>query len=317
MNVQRVAAAVGVIRLRQPPDVVVPRRARVPRADAHLVVESAGLVVPHAQQPFDAEAGLLREVRPRGLRAHLRREVAHADQLKVDRVARSLHELQIVTRIPPAAGGIDGFSQACQFALELAFSVDCGSAVGRGRLVIEVGGRRAQRGGDEVRPVPLALVEGQRVCQRLFIERARWRDREDRRGGRRAAGDLQAVVAGCPRGVEVERVDMAVAPAPGAEWLADGAGVHDARAGRAQQGEARARLRGPRHEVRARRDARGVPDLVHPDVRGRGRLGPRRGAEQDAGDQRGHGEQPYRSPDQRRASPGVWTWWESNPLRWG
>ena len=60
--VDGVAAAEGVVGLRQPPDVVVAERLCVAAADADLVVERAGRVVPHAQQEVGPEPRLGGEV---------------------------------------------------------------------------------------------------------------------------------------------------------------------------------------------------------------------------------------------------------------
>ena len=61
--IQRIRSAKGVVRLGQAPEVVVADGLGIARADADLVVQRGGAVVPGAQQPIGPELGLRREVR--------------------------------------------------------------------------------------------------------------------------------------------------------------------------------------------------------------------------------------------------------------
>ena len=59
---RRIAAAEGVVRLRQPPDVMVAHDGAVAGAQAYLVVQRARAIVPHLQQPVGTEPDLGGEV---------------------------------------------------------------------------------------------------------------------------------------------------------------------------------------------------------------------------------------------------------------
>ena len=271
----RVAAAVGVVGLRQAPDVVVAERLCVALADAHLVVQRAAAVVEHAQQPFHAEARLGREVRARRGRAHLCGEVAHAGQQQVDGVAGRLHELQVVAGVPPASGGVDRFAGRREVAFEDAVAVDLRRREHARRLVVEVGRRRAQRRGDVLRPVALVLVERQRVGQRLFIQRGGRGDRERRRAGAGLAADAHRVAARRLHGVEVQRVHEAVAIAPRAQRRADRSAQRRRAGAGGLHRKRRAGLRDARHQVRALGRRGGIADLVDANRRDWRRRGAR------------------------------------------
>ena len=103
----RVGAAVGVVRLRQAPDVVVADDRAVALADADLQVQRLGAVVPHVLEPVDAERRLSGVVRCGRPGAELVREIADVGLHHADDVADRLRELQVVTGIPPAAGSVD------------------------------------------------------------------------------------------------------------------------------------------------------------------------------------------------------------------
>jgi hypothetical protein len=98
---RRIVPAVGVVVLRQPPDVVVAHDRVVAVSDPDLVVEGARAVVPHAQEPARAEPGLGAEVRRLGPGAHLIREVAHAQEQHGVGVGGRVQELEVVARVPP------------------------------------------------------------------------------------------------------------------------------------------------------------------------------------------------------------------------
>ena len=59
---RRIAASEGVVRLRQPPDVMVAHDGAVAGAQAYLVVQRARAIVPHLQQPVGTEPDLGGEV---------------------------------------------------------------------------------------------------------------------------------------------------------------------------------------------------------------------------------------------------------------
>ena len=116
---RRIPPVVVIVGLREPPDIVVAGGRVVPFADPHLVVERAGPVVPHPQEPIRSEPGLPREVRRRP-RAHLRGEVPDTRQQDRVGVAGRLHELQVVAGIPPAAGRADPRAERMQRPPEFA-----------------------------------------------------------------------------------------------------------------------------------------------------------------------------------------------------
>ncbi len=76
--VGRDAILIGVVNLRQTPDVVVADVGMAAGRDAHLVVESFRIVVPHFLQPIQTEFGFRREIRGGRARAHLTGKVANA-----------------------------------------------------------------------------------------------------------------------------------------------------------------------------------------------------------------------------------------------
>ena len=164
--VQRASAAVGVVGLRQPPDVMVTDRLRVTGSDADLVVHGLGGVIPHLHQPVGAELRLGGEAR-----AGLVREVADQQQHQVDGVTRGLHELEVITGVPPAAGGVHRHTERGQAAGEAARrGLVVRRQVRHRVLVVEVARRRPQRRRDVVRAVPLVLVEGQRISHRASVD---------------------------------------------------------------------------------------------------------------------------------------------------
>src|SRR6267154_75136 len=97
------ASLVGIVRLRQSPDVVVAYIGPATRANAHLVIECLATVGPHLLQPVQAEASFGSEIRSARSGAHLPGKVANADQHQRDNVTVRLDELQVVAGIPPSA----------------------------------------------------------------------------------------------------------------------------------------------------------------------------------------------------------------------
>ena len=146
--IERIGSPVPIVCLRQSPDVVVTARLRVPGPDTHLVVERSGLVVPHLEEPLDAELRLSREVRGRGASAHLPGHVTNPREEQILGVARGLHELQVVTGVPPATGGIDPDVERCEIALEVSGLVRVRGQVRHRVLVVEMRRRRPKRGRD-------------------------------------------------------------------------------------------------------------------------------------------------------------------------
>ena len=281
VEVVRVGPVIVIVGLGQPPDVVVGEVVAVRLARAHLVVERAGALVPHPPQEVQAEFDLAGEVRARGPRAdfpaHLPGE--RRDALEQDRlgVAGRLDEVQVVPGVEPAAGGVDPhpgrvFGQA---ALEVAVVIDRRGAVGHRAEVVEVAGGAAQRSVDEVRTVPLVLVEVERVGQWPGVEPGGGSDREPWRGGRGVAQDPDPVPAGRPDLGEPGGPHPAVALAPGAEVLPG----HPGGGYRAGPGPDQdpvqpttgqiARRPGFGHDLGQLGRARRVADLVHPDRGGR------------------------------------------------
>ncbi len=215
--------AVGVVLLREPPDVVVSGDRVVAGADPDLVVERAGRVAPHPLQPVDAEPALALEVRAWGAAAQQVREPARAGEQHVDGVARRLDELQVVARVPPASGGVDAPAERVEVALEVAVRVDCRRRVGHRAPVVQMRGRAPQRRGHVVRAVPLVPVEGERVREGSRVELRRGRDAKRGRGGARTALHGDRVRARLPDGSEVERVDEREATAPPSAAVPDAA----------------------------------------------------------------------------------------------
>ena len=178
--------AVGVVLLREPPDVVVSGDRVVAGADPDLVVERAGRVAPHALQPVDAEPSLALEVRAGGAAAQQVREPARAGEQHVDGVARRLDELQVVARVPPASGGVDAPAERVRSPLKLPSELTQASR--RSSRSGRSDARRApQRRGHVVRAVSLVPVEGERVREGSRVELRRGRDAKRGRGGARAA----------------------------------------------------------------------------------------------------------------------------------
>ena len=102
----RAASSVGVVRLRQPPDIMIADGLRIPIADRHLVIQDLIGVVPHFMQPIEAELRLIREVQTvlgHAGAGHLIGKVSNSDQHHGVGVRLGLDELHIVARIPPAA----------------------------------------------------------------------------------------------------------------------------------------------------------------------------------------------------------------------
>ncbi len=271
VHVPRVRPLVVVVGLGQPPDVVVAEVVVVGLSGAHLVVERLGVLVPHPLQEVQAELGLAGEVRA-GSGAHLARERRDALQQDGLGVTGRLDEVQVVARVPPAAGGVDPHPRRVlgQAALEVAVPVHRRGPVRHRAGVAAVTGRGAQRGVDEVRAVPLVLVEVQRVGQRLGVDLRGRADREPGRGGRRVAEDTDPVAARRVQPGEPGRPHPAVPLAPGAEVgggqpgrghrAGPGPDHHPAqRAGRLRLGHDLGLLDRPGR----------VADLVHPDRGGR------------------------------------------------
>ena len=105
----RVRAAQGVVAFGQAPQIVVAARGLAGQidADADFIVQHTALIVPHAQQPAQAEGGFGGEVRLAAA-PHLVRKVAQAGQQDRHGVALRLDEFQVIAGIPPAAARIDG-----------------------------------------------------------------------------------------------------------------------------------------------------------------------------------------------------------------
>ena len=176
-----VRSAVRVVGLGQAPDVVVAHGLGVPLPDAHLVVQGLRGVVPHPQQPVRTELGLRGEVRRGGTRTHLVREVTDAREQHVDRVARGLHELQVVPRVPPPSGRVDPHTERREIAREAAGVVGGRRRVGHRVLVVQVAGRVPQGVGDIVRAITLGLIEAEGIRQGTAVHGRRRVDPEARR----------------------------------------------------------------------------------------------------------------------------------------
>src|SRR5580698_5475894 len=101
-------AGVSVVDLRKPPDVVIAEVIETfkVRADADLVIKRAAGVVPHLEQPVEAEPRFGGEIGSRTI-SHLSGKIANADLHQRDDVAVRLDEFEIVAGIPPAALGVD------------------------------------------------------------------------------------------------------------------------------------------------------------------------------------------------------------------
>ncbi len=260
--VERIALAVGVVFLRQAPDVVIAGGLVVAAADADLVVERLRLVVPHAQQPVGTEPRLGREVGRARSGAHLSREVTHTAEQHRLRVAGRVDELEIVARVPPAARRVAAHAESLQVAAEDAVGVDLRRRVRHRVAVVQVGRGVAQRRADEVGAVALHLVEAQRVRQRARVDVRATVDREPGRDRRRGPEHDDLVDARRGHRREIEREDVGVLRVPPAEVRARRARVGD-RARAVDHDEGRAGGGRGRHEVGAFGRARGIPDLVH------------------------------------------------------
>jgi hypothetical protein len=294
--VQGVGAAEGVVGLGQAPDVVVADRLGVSGPDANLVVEGPARVVPHSQEPVGPELRLGGEVRRGRAGTHLGGEVAHSREQQRGGVAQGLLALDVVAGVPPSSGGVDPDPQRGEVAGEAARRVHVGGEVGHRVLVVEVAGRGPQRRGDEVRPVTLGLVEGQRVRQRAAVHARAGVDPEARGGGDRPGHRDRIGPCGAHL-VEVQRVDVRIGRAPRAEPCADGTGEHHG-AGRVPDDEGGACFGRARHQVGALGRAQRVTDLVHSDKGGGGsRSRPRTSGEVDE-------QQGKRYQERDRATPG-------------
>ncbi len=142
---RRVCASEGVIRLRQPPDVVIALDAAVARADSDLIVESARVVIPHLLQPVEAELDLGCEITLGRARAHLVGEIAQTYSQYGHRIAVGLHELDVIASIKPAAGGIYRRARRRRAAGDVVAAVEGRRVIHARVLIVQVGGRRTQR----------------------------------------------------------------------------------------------------------------------------------------------------------------------------
>ena len=222
-----VRAPVAVVRLRQPPDVMIAEVAAVRFAGTDLVIQRPGPLIPHPLQEVQAEPGLAGEA---GLpaAAHLAREGDHALQQHRLGVAGRLDEVQVVASVEPAAGRVDPYARRVpgQAALEVTIPVHPRCPVGHRMLIGEIAGSCAQRRLDEVRPVTLVLVEGESVRQGPGIQPGRGADLEPGRGDRGAGGQAEPVPARPGRG-ERHGPHPPIPLAPRAEVMPGGSGRGD------------------------------------------------------------------------------------------
>ena len=189
---------------------------RAPVADADLVEQRLAAVVPHLQEPLEPVPGLAREVGYPAL-PQQRRVVPHGEEHHGLGVARGLDELEIVPRVEPAAGHVDGGRELGEALLGEALGERAARirrhVVDERLRVVEVGGLAAEDGAIHLGPVVLRLVEEERVGEQPLVERGAGPDAEDRRG---RAARLEGVLApGLHRG-EIEGIDVGIpgAPAP-------------------------------------------------------------------------------------------------------
>ncbi len=173
-----------------------------------------------------------------------------------------MHELQVIPRVPPAAGRVDPHVEGVEVSFEDSIAVHLGCAVGHGMPVVQVRRGCAKSRRNVVRPVPLDLVEGKRVGQGAPVQVRSGVDREAQRGRLDRPGHRDPVGAGRDDPREVEGVHERVGVAPGAEVRPDRSRVHG-RAARVLHGERRAGSVGARHQVGAFRRVARIPDLVH------------------------------------------------------
>ena len=157
-----VGPAQRVVYLGQAPRIVVAGDGVVAVADPDLVVQRPGFVVPHLEQPVNAEPGLGGEVRLRPVPEQCR-AVADARQHHVHDIARGLDELHVVAGVGPAARHVDRSADPGEVVHEDAVRVVLGPRVDEGGLVVQVGRLAVQHGCDDLRPVTLGLVEGECV----------------------------------------------------------------------------------------------------------------------------------------------------------
>ena len=202
-------------------------------------------------------------------------------------------ELQVVAGVEPPAQHVDRAADLLQRGVgdDVAVRFEVGRGVHGCLGVVEVRGLAAGLAGDHVRPVPLHLVEGDAVGDRLAVEVCRVGDGELRRGSAGAAADRDVVAARCAYPGEGDRVDRLVLVVPPAPAGTDLAGEHLG-TGRVHHGEGGAADRAGHHEVRLLGVARQVTDLVHADQAGGRRAGrgrQRQGANREPGDTE-HGE---------------------------
>src|SRR5439155_15447075 len=204
---------VGVVGLRQPPDVVVAVEGTgaVAAADADLQVQRLVLGVPHLVQPLLAEVRLSVQC---GRCGGAQRPFGGEE----DRVAErgGVGELQVVAGVEPPAQHVDRAADLLQRGVgdDVAVRFEVGRGV-HGRLgVVEVRGLAAGLAGDHVRPVPLHLVERHTVGDRLAVQGRGVGDAEVRRAAGGAAADLDVVRAGGVQAGEGDRVHRLVLGVP-------------------------------------------------------------------------------------------------------
>ena len=273
----------GVVDLRQPPEVVVAPKVRevlpVLRV-ADLEVENPPPVVPHPRQEAHPELRLPLEPRRnppgsrrdgRSCRAHLAREVAHADLHQSHRVALGLDVLHVVASVPMPTCGIDrGSVWRQRLALReqklVPASLDRRVVVRHGMSVVQVRGRRTERAAHEGRSVVDASVVEERVAEQRLVKPLRRRHLEPGRRHRRPPDHRNRVPASRPDD-EVERIDAkpcAGSSAPPSGVRRNAAGV-DGPSRSVPDNEPRASLIDRRHQVRVHREAAElIPDLVDP-----------------------------------------------------
>jgi hypothetical protein len=291
--VEWVAAAEGVVGLGQPPDVVVADGLGVAVADADLVVQGPGGVVPHVLQEAQAELRLGGEVGVGRAGAQLGGEVAHAELHHGDGIAGGLDEFQVVAGVPPAARDVDAHAERREVAREAPIVVHVRRQVGHGDGVVEVAGRAAQGRGDVGGPIALILIERQPVGERAGIQVGRRVHLEA--GGGRGDGpaDRDGVGARRRHAVEIQRIDHWIGSAPLAEAGADGPGGHG-RAARVLDAERRPGLGGRGHQVGAFAGGGRVAELVDADG---GRAARRAGWPRSQGECQGSGDRQTRDQD--------------------
>ena len=257
-------ARVGVVRLGQPPEVVVAaeRAGPVARADPDLDQQRAVLRAPHLHQPRQTVPCLGEEL---GRRAVAEQSSTGEQQHVV--VRRGVGELQVVAGVEPAARDVDRTSGAVEVAVEdqVGAVLHPGPPVDPRVRVVQVGGLSVERSGDDVRTVALVAVEGHTGAQQRPEDVARSAHGEPRRACGRAAHHLDPVPPGDVHPGEVEPVDGRVAPAPGAGRVAGHLAGQDDRVGVVDDPERGAVHGRPRHQPRLLRLAGEIALLVDPD----------------------------------------------------